>query len=295
MRNVFDEAIGAAPVSTVDVDTVVARGRRGVSRRRWAVAGAGAGVAVVTGVVVALALATFAPASNPGLGVGSPGSPPAPDGSAPVRAGETSDQTKQRLAAALEEGLSAALPGVRISDGPSGGADIVIFHDPAASQSRYDSDTVITTANGEGEVFLESWPGGVIPGAEVRGQPNGQPAPPVAVTWVESCVDVPAPYSDCEESVGPDGQTIVVLSASIREGAQGETTEGGPGASPVDGSAPGEVAFHYVYVTWTNAKVHLTVASDTKRGTPDPVPHPPLLSRQQLVDIATDPDLTVTG
>jgi hypothetical protein len=303
MRNSLDEAIGVSPVSTVDVDAVVAKGRRRVLRRRFAFAGAGT---AVTGVVAALALATFgppAPVSPPHRQIGS-GPGPAADGSAPVRDGETPEQTEQRLAAALVDGLTAALPGVRISDGPTGQPGVVLYHDPGASLSRYDSDIVITTAAREGEIFFESWPGGVTPVADQEGGrpsgrggdgPSGQPALPVAVTWIESCTDVPAPYEDCEASVGPDGQTIVVLSARIREGAQDETGAGGPDAAPVDGSAPGEVAFHYAFVTWTNAKVQVTVASDTKRGEPDAVPQPPLLTRQQLVAVAIDPDLTVTA
>jgi hypothetical protein len=84
-----------------------------------------------------------------------------------------------------------------------------------------------------------------------------------------------------------------VLSARIREGAQGESTADGPDAAPVDGTTRGEVAFHYAFVTWTNAKVHLTAAGDTKRG--DAVAGPLLLTRQQLVAIANDPDLAVTA
>jgi hypothetical protein len=298
MRNTFDEAIGTSPVSTLDVDAVVAKGRRRASLRRFAVAGAGTAVVGVTAVVTALALTTFGPSapgapSPPELGVGSTADP---DGSAPVREGETPEQTERRLAAALTDGLTAALPGVRISDGPTGRPEVVVHHDPDASireydsdnvvhdpdagEGRYDSDIVLTTAADEGEVFFESWPGGAMPGQ---------------LTWIESCADVPAPYEDCEQSAGPDGQTIVVLSARIREGAQGEATDGGPGATPVEGAAPGEVAFHYAFVTWTNAKVGLTIASDTKRGNPDAVAGPLLLTRQKLVDIAIDPDLAVTA
>jgi hypothetical protein len=295
MRNIFDEAIGASPVSTVDVESVVTRGRRRVSRRRFAVAGAGASVVVVAGVVAALAMATFGTPgspSPPGHGVGSP---PGPDGSAPVREGETEEQTAQRLAAALVDGLTAAVPGVQISDGPTGQAGVVIYHDPSTGLNRYESDVVITTAAGEGEIFFESWPGGSVPDPN-RGrgeQPSGQPAPPVAVAWIESCVDVPAPYEDCEELVGSAGQKIVVLSARTREGAQEDSGPGGPGAAPADGSTPGEVSFHYAYVTWTNAKVALTTASDTKRGSGES--NPLMLTRQQLVTIATDPGLTVTA
>jgi hypothetical protein len=291
MRSIFDEAMGASPVSTIDVDTVVVRGRRRVTRRRVA----GAGAVVATGVAAALALAMYGPAGSPSppdFGVGS-ASPP--DGSAPVRDSETPEQIKQRLASALVDGLTAALPGVRISDGPTGEPGVVVFHDPAASPRRFDADTVITTTADDDEVFFESWPGGSMPADQATDQPPGERPAPVPVTWIESCADLPAPYQNCEALVGPGGQRIVVLSIRMTEGAQGEPGAGGPGAGPTDGSAPGAVTFHEVYVTWTNARVHLAVASDTKRGEPDAVAEPPMLSREQLVAIAIDPDLTVTS
>jgi hypothetical protein len=294
MRNIFDEAIGASPISTVDVDAVVATGRRRVSRRRYVLAAAGTGVAAVTGVVAALALTTSGPPA-PGPPVIGFGTLAPPDGSAPVRSGETPQQAKQRLAAALVEGLTAALPGVAITDGPTGGPDVVVYQNPGATLGPYGMDVVITTADGEGEIFLESSRGGATANPGPGGGPtSGQTPMPIPVTWIASCANLPAPYEDCEQSVGPDGQTIVVVSTRIREGAQGEPTAGGPGAESVNGAA-GEVAFHHVFVTWTNARVQLTVASDTKRGEPNVVPVPPLLTRQQLAAIAIDPDLTVTG
>jgi hypothetical protein len=85
-----------------------------------------------------------------------------------------------------------------------------------------------------------------------------------------------------------------VLSSQFREGAQGGANAD-PGAPRAHGGTPAEISFHYVFVTWTNARVELGVANDTKRGEPGAIAPEPLLTRQQLVTIASDPDLTVTG
>ena len=53
-RQVLDEAIGASPLSTVDVDEVIRRERR-ARRRHWTAAGTAAAVAAVTGAVWLLA------------------------------------------------------------------------------------------------------------------------------------------------------------------------------------------------------------------------------------------------
>jgi hypothetical protein len=103
--------------------------------------------------------------------------------------------------------------------------------------------------------------------------------------WLDSCAGLlteaildgfHAAY-ECEESVGPDGQTIVVSSA-ICDGCPGQ-----PAAN------------RYAYVTWSNARVLIGIVNDTKRGEPDATPAPLLLTYEQLVAIAVDPDLTVAS
>jgi hypothetical protein len=284
MRNSLDQAIGVAPVSTVDVDRIVARARRRGLQRRVAAAAGGTTV-VAAGVVAALALTTpGGPAPGSGQYIVRPG---AASAAAPVRGGETTDQAKQRLSAALAHGLTAALPGVRLSDGPTGQPGVLVYLDQTQDPANYNTDTVLATANRQGEVFLVSWPGGRVPVPDgPTSGPSGQPAPPTFVRWVTSCADLSTGnafmdghqvVNDCQDSVGPAGQTIVTLTERC-----------------VD--CPGQPTFRYdAYVTWSNARVNLGIERDTKRGASAESATAPLLTLDQVIAIATDPDLTVTS
>jgi hypothetical protein len=276
--------MGAPPVSTVDVDQIVARGRRRGLLRRAAAAAGGTAV-VAAGLVVALAVtAPGAPARGTEQNLVRPG---ASSGAAPVRDGETQDQAKQRLSLALADALNAALPGVQLSNGPTGERGVVVYLDQARHPSPYNTDTVLATVARQGEVFLESWPGGRTPApAGPTNWPSGQPAPPTFISWVTSCADLSTGDSfmdghrvaqECQESVGPAGQSVVTLTERC-----------------VD--CVGQPTFSYdVYVTWTNARVNLGIDRDTKRGDPNESATAPLLTRDQVIAIATDPDLTVTS
>ena len=273
MRHELDQAIGMAPVSTIDVDTVVTKGRRRTFRRRLAVAGGAGGTALAAvGVVVAMSLTTATP---PAVGQQNQTKlqPAAPTGAAPAHAGETTEQTRQRLASALTAGLTTALPGVQITDGPTGQPGVDIYYAPNV---RFDTDTVIRTSAGASEIFLISWPGGQMP-ESARGPVN-------VISWLDSCADLPTYLEmtmgdghkgagDCQESTGPQGQTIVAVTQRCDDCAQ-----------PL-------VYRHDVYVTWTNAKVNLAVSGDLKRGNPEAKPTT-LLTVQQLIAIASDPNLT---
>jgi hypothetical protein len=279
MRDILDEAIGAPPPSTVDVDRVVAAGRRRTRLRRLAmVSPAVPAVAAVALAVTALGGSPTAPTSP------TPLQPGAASGAAPVY-DETPEQTRQRLAAALTDGLSTALPGVTLTDGPTGQAGVSI----TASDDLvlYDSDTVLTTGTGEGELFFASWRAG--------GQPAYQtstPLPadgPLPATWIDSCSGAPLHdalivdgyrmVTECEQSVGAQGQTIVVTS---------QTCVDCPGQPVVRRDA---------YVTWTNARVLVAIVNTLKRGEP-PATTPTaelLLTKEQLITIASDPELTVAA
>jgi hypothetical protein len=311
MGNTIDGAIGDSPLSTIDVDAVIAAGRRRTRLRRLSALGSAGGTAVVLALGTVAAMNLVSP-SSPSLPP--PAQPAAPvDATAPVRADETPEQTRQRIVAALTNGLTGALPGVQLSDGPTGQPGVSLFVDEG--RGVYSADIVLTTTAGEGEIFFESWPNGqVTPPAAAptleesageavnRGEAStpadGVAEPPVAETgaWIESCTDLPdQEQPDCLEVVGPDGQKVVVVTARHSEGAQSEVPDGGPGAEPIDGSAAPEIAFHYAYVTWANARVLISIASDLKRGEPGPFPGVLLLTPEQLADIALDPDLTVTA
>jgi hypothetical protein len=290
VRHTLDEAIGPAPVSTIDVNDVVARARRGNLWRRLAVGGAAGGTALAAaGIVVALTLTSTSSAltqSEPASATPtstSTSTETVHDGAAPVRTGETSDQTGQRLVTALTYGLSSALPGVSLSDGPTGQPGVALF----AEDGGFTSDTVLRTANRDGEIFFESWPGGAVPvpTPTTSGSAN-EPAPPVAVSEPTSCAQLPADagisaegyplVNDCSESIGLDGQVIVAVTQRCPD-------------------CPGHPTLRIdAFVTWTNARVDLAVVRDTKRSAPNESATAPLLSRDQLVDIALNPDLTIT-
>jgi hypothetical protein len=287
VRQIFDQAMGTTPVSAVDVDHVVAKGRRRSIRRRLAVAGAAGGTAIAAvGIVTALVLNAGGPPSQPPR-LAEPGggntTAAVHDGKAPVRSGETEEQTKQRLAAALTAGLTTALPGVRLSDGPTGQAGVVIYHEGTSPQ--YDTDTVLSTAAGSGELFLVSQPGdGPTVAPTASGWPSDAP-PPVTITWLTSCSAMPSGdkvsgegyriVDECQQSTGPAGQTVV----AVTERCVG---------------CPGPTLSYDVYVTWTNARVELAVDRDTKRGGSNDSLSAPVLSRDQAIAIAVDPELTVT-
>jgi hypothetical protein len=280
MRNALDHAIGTTPVSTVDIDSVIASGRRRGLRRRLTVGASGFAAVGLAAAIAVTMVGPPGPSRSP-INLG-----PAAGDSAPVRGGETRDQASLRMAAALTAGLTAALPGVHLSDGPTGQAGVTVSYDE--TRGGYTTDTVLAAANGAGEVFLESLPGGQAPPPTTpTGWPSGQPAPPTVLTWLDSCADLPTGQTyfadghlavqECHASTGAGGQTIVAVSARC-----------------VD--CPGQPTFSYnVYVTWSNARVNLSIERDTKRGGPNDSQSAPLLNEQQLIAIATDPELTTTS
>jgi hypothetical protein len=279
MTQQLDQAIGLAPVSTIDVDHLVARARRRSRMHRLTVAGAaGATTLAVVGLVSALAFGTAGstPVSRPPQKV----MPAAAYPAAPVRDGETRHQIEQRIATALARSLATTLSGVQVTDGPTGRPGVVVSFD-----TRYSTDAVLTTPSGKSEVFLQSLPGGPKPRASVAG--SASHAPPVAIDWIGSCAEVPVPlmdtsadghplFQECAESTGPQGQRIVLVSTRC------------PACS-------GHPTLDYdAWVTWSNARVEMVVTRDIKRGHYEPLAAP-LLSPEQLVAIAVDPDLTVTS
>jgi hypothetical protein len=286
VRHSLDQTIGSSPVSTVDLDAVVATGRRRRVWRRMSVAGAAGGSLVAIGVVAAL---VFTPGGTPAPNRAQPpaaaGTTTAATNTAPRHPGETTDQTKQRLATALHSGLSAALPGVQVGDGPTGQSGVLVYLEGSGA---YTTDTVLTTPAGQGEVFLVSWPTG-LPAAQTptSSSTDGQ-RPPIAVVWVTSCADLPYINDaqtwdgkqlvfECADSVGLQGQTVVAVTQRCT----------GCAGQPVLG--------HDVYVTWSNARVNLSIARDTKRGEPGDSLTAPLLSRDQLIALAVNPDLAVAA
>src|SRR5947209_6795477 len=100
MRDIFDEAIGTSPPTTVKIDTVIARQRR-IARFRSAGALGGAGVAVAAIVATALVAGLFregTAAHSPGSGDHSSAVVAASPSAAPLpsRSPESAQQITQR-------------------------------------------------------------------------------------------------------------------------------------------------------------------------------------------------------
>jgi hypothetical protein len=268
------------------VNSVIVAGRRRTRRRRLFIVGPVAGSAAAVFAIIAITLSTVGPSPVPGAPtVVQPAvTPPAPAGVAPVHAGETPAQTSRRLAAALTESLSAVLPGVELTEWSTEEPGVVVSHD--RDRARYTTGTVLTTPAGQSQVDFVSWPGGRLPApVTVSGWPADAPPPPVMVeAWFESCGDIATDplygQLECAQSVGPDGQTVVALTATC-------------GAD--EGCPANMISAYHAWVTWTNAKVQVSVTAGTKRGGPPDPRVPPLVSLDQVVAIAADPKVTVAA
>jgi hypothetical protein len=293
MHNILELAIGAAPVSTVDVDAVVAKARRHNVRRRLAIASAAGGTALVAAGVVAtltmtLSAATIAgrpPATDPMIRI-QPGSSTPSTPSAPTHDGETREQAAQRLATALSAAIVAAIPGTQVNDGQTGQAPLTVAFDDTATVNgtpvnfpRFTAEAVLS-GTGSSEVFLESRPGGPDPAPTT--DPSAQP---VGISFVDACDETSHAFQfedhsaleECAQTAGPAGQTVVLVSERCLD-------------------CPGQPVFRIdAYVTWANARVNVGVISILKHGGPSQVLIPPLLTAGQVVDIATNPDLAVTS
>ena len=290
MHNILEQAIGSAPVSTVDVDAVVAKARRRNVRRRLAIGTAAGGTALVAAGVVAtltmtLSAATIAgrpPAPGPMIPVQPGSSTP----SAPTHDGETREQAAQRLATALTAAIVAALPGTQVNDGQTGHAPLTVSFDDTATVNgtpvafpRFSAEAVLS-GTGSSEVFLESRPGGPDPA------PTTDPsAPPILISFVDACDATSHAFQfedhsateECTQTTGPAGQTVVLVSERCLD-------------------CPGQPVFRIdAYVTWANARVTVGVISVLKRGGPSQALTTPLLTEDQIVAIAISPDLTVTS
>jgi hypothetical protein len=293
MHDSLERAIGSAPVSTVDIDTVVAKGRRHNARRRLALGSVAGGTALVAAGVVAALTMTLSgttvpgrpPATGPRIQV-QPGSSTPSMPNAPTHAGETREQAAQRLATALTAAIVAALPGTQVNDGPTGHAPLVVSFDDTATVNgtpvafpRFSAEAVLS-GTGSSEVFFESRPGGPDPAPSP--DPSG---PPIAITFVDTCDGISHAFQfeehsatqECSQSTGPAGQTVVIVSERCLDCA-------------------GQPVFRIdAYVTWANARVDVGVISILKRGGTSQTPTTPLLTADQVVAIATNPDLTVTS
>jgi hypothetical protein len=218
-KQLLDDAIGAAPVSTVDVDRVVTRQRRASLARTVAASAAGV-VVVTTGVALAFA-------SGPG---GMP--PPAPEGgqttvAAPStrhRPQETSARVAARLSRALRDNLREVLPGLAFHRDPAmdgmSGPDLFVPAEDVAKPTDlnhyYLAQVIVTTPEGDHLLHLLAYLH-----EPARSTPTPSPSTSEAAgAWEPTDCDSFWPPNTvkkaskdalhCEERQGPDGARVLI-------------------------------------------------------------------------------------
>jgi hypothetical protein len=279
----FDAAIGAVPVSTVDLDAVLARERR---RARvvnpWTAAGAGVAAVAVAAAVVFVPGGSGAAPVMPGS---PPSAPPSPDPCAispyPPQTGppipEGVDVAANRLTGVLTTAVQQRVAaGTKLQPHAQGEYPKGKQHGPLtfyhvfSAQVRHESScsggedyfmAAATTAGaaGKGNVWaiVTRLGGNATPATECGKPPDDA-------------------QQTCERKAGPHGETVVEETLS----SPGQATANRTNVTKSDGTG--------VMVEAQN------VADDAKKDHPDgpDMPSPPL-SLAQLTDIALDPGLTL--
>lgn len=281
-KQLFDDAIGEVPPSTVDVEAAIVRGRRAVRLRRVANPAVAAGVAVVllsgavaytmtrdddggTGVAGPPATKTApttrpSPVPVPGNRVGPPQCAEAPR--------ETAEEAAARLRTAAVASVLALRPELEVlpEEGartPRGALEFVQYGSPTSSalpicdgRARLEASAFLHGPDGTGMLYLIVHP-----------------------AWVErqySCEGLPEidPSRTCDEFTTPTGDDVKVSAMSFGDDRkQIDVT-----ARRADGT---EVTAVIGDGSWAS-----------KNGLPSGV-DVESLDADQLVEIATDPDLTL--
>lgn len=298
-KQLFDDAIGEVPPSTVDVDAAIVRGRRAARLRRVANPAVAAGVAVVllTGAVAyamtrdtgggttvgtappttttSRASSTAPPTSTPPPG-GRPGEvqpTTIDDGRNEVPPPqceeddqETASEAAARLTSAAVEAVSAQRPDVQLVPNPS-------FQNPHGPLEFYQA-----RQREPGKEMPICDPAGQFEAMATTQAPDGAGNILFVVSpdWYPdeemSCERVGLPATDCEVATGPDGEKIVKQTGEF---------EGGTVMNRVEVVRPDGTS---LLVQAEN------IATSSKFGTAATAAAPPL-TLDQLVTIAIDPDL----
>lgn len=273
-KHEFDEAIGAAPPSGVDVDAIVARQRRVTAIRRVAaptVVAAAAVVAVTFGVALALPNSggDVAPVGGPGTQAAtSPptaahptGAPVEPACDTPPDAPAIGD-TAARLTIAARAAFQAHAPGVALSesrggawpDGQLGPLQFGHVADPTAClfpDGYLIAYATGSDAAGSGDLLVVVQRGGVDTGC-------ADPAAAPEQTY-------------CRVEQGPGGEVAVVTTLVLSEGS----------------------VTHRVDVTKPDG-TSVTAQSSNAPRLQAPTRAAPHLTHEQLVAIALDPAMTLS-
>ena len=279
-KQLFDDAIGEVPPSTVDVDAVVARGRRADRMRRAAspVLATVAAVAVVLGGVAVVVL------SGDDAGLGPAGPPtttsPPPATSRPGCTGETTESTGTRLTGALTDAMSGLLPkGASLTKNtdaadpagrPVGPLEAVYWNDQAADpptgcpegDGYYLARASVPMAKGTGSVKV------VIARAAGEGDTD-------AIFVCDDPNVVMPDRTSCHSETTPQGDKVVATGLGASAGSKTNRVD----VLRADGT--------FVVVEASN------MATDGKYpGPPDSISIP--LTTEQLKLIALDADVTLS-
>ena len=297
-KQLFDDAIGEVPPSTVDVDAVIVRGRRAARIRRVANPAVAAGVAVVLLTGAVAYTMTRGDDGGPVVGTAPPSttssSPPStsssevppsttmPPGSTfyeipitpPPRCEEGDLETAKEAAARLRQVVTDAVlaqrPDLQLSPNheyPKGvQREPLEFYQTITTEKaevplcdregEFESTATTTAPDGDGNLLVLVGPD-FHPDERISCERNGLPG----VTF-------------CEAPTGPDGEEIVKQTVGFEGGTVMHRVE----VVREDGTA--------ILVQAEN------VATSSKYGGPATATAPPL-SLDQLVAVATDPDLTL--
>lgn len=271
-KELFDDMIGEVPPSTVDVDAAIARGRRAarLGRLGGPVVVAGVAVALVGGVAFALQPGQGVRAADgekqPGQGVradaGEPSRGPCgeelPTGPAPT---EAPTAAVARMSSALKAAVTSRL----VAD-----ATVVAVNEAGPLDFVHLKEAGGPTDHGSCMVSEDSF----VAGANaVRGAMTGSIAVYVARTVgpLPTCDNGQAEQTDCEAITGPHGERGTATKLAL---------EGGVFMCQVD------------LDRLDGTSVSLTVTDAAHKGDVPGSGQLPL-SRDQLVEIALDPGLTL--
>jgi hypothetical protein len=195
-QQLFDEAIGDPPPSTVDIDRVIDRQRRGMNRRRLGALGGSLTVMLLAG-----ALFWAVPPNDP--------APTAPVLGSPTVSPPADNEA--RLSKAANDAVTAAMPGVHLD------ATFEMLQDHKDTGLSYSGAALITVGGRRGRVSINVQAGSFTAYC--------QPAHP-------DCVTTTGPQGEKVWQVGDnnavivrgDGTAVTVNVAGIQPGAQRVST-----------------------------------------------------------------------
>jgi hypothetical protein len=146
MKALLDDAIGAIPPSTIDVDLLVAQGRRQSRLRRLGLAGGLTGATATLGTALALALAAPLTVSTPHP------APTATSADRPVT--EPVHSAEARLTAALAALVAERVPGVRTRTDATGRPALSVRRAYGGGQAGFAGSAALVTAAGRGNLWI---------------------------------------------------------------------------------------------------------------------------------------------